>query len=103
VVSVIFTINLQRFAHKKGLGSSRNGRDSQSKRLGVKKFGGERVAAGNIILRQRGTRYYPGTNVGMGKDNTLFALSDGVVEFARRGKDQQVVKVVAHELVAVES
>jgi len=100
---VIFTINLQRFAHKKGLGSSRNGRDSQSKRLGVKKFGGERVAAGNIILRQRGTRYYPGANVGMGKDNTLFALSDGVVEFARRGKDQQVVKVVAPELVAVES
>ena len=100
---MIFSIDLQRFAHKKGLGSSRNGRDSQSKRLGVKKFGGERVAAGNIILRQRGTRYYPGTNVGMGKDNTLFALSDGVVEFARRGKDQQVVKVVAPELVAVES
>lgn len=98
-----FIINLQRFAHKKGLGSSRNGRDSQSKRLGVKKFGGERVIAGNIILRQRGTQYYPGTNVGMGKDNTLFALTDGVVEFARRGRDQQVVKVRARELVAAES
>ncbi len=98
-----FTINLQRFAHKKGLGSSRNGRDSQSKRLGVKKFGGERVAAGNIILRQRGTQYYPGPNVGMGKDNTLFALADGVVEFARRGKTRQVVKVTARELVGAES
>lgn len=98
-----FKINLQRFAHKKGLGSSRNGRDSNSKRLGVKKFGGEQVIAGNIILRQRGTQYYPGTNVGMGKDNTLFALTTGVVEFARRGKDQQVVKVLAPELVGAES
>jgi len=98
-----FIINLQRFAHKKGLGSSRNGRDSNSKRLGVKKFGGERVIAGNIILRQRGTQFYPGSNVGMGKDNTLFALTDGIVEFVRRGKDQQVVKVKAPELVAVES
>jgi large subunit ribosomal protein L27 len=95
---VAFIINLQRFAHKKGLGSSRNGRDSQSKRLGVKKFGGERVFAGNIILRQRGTQFYPGPNVGMGKDNTLFALTDGVVEFARRGRDKQVVRVVAGEL-----
>lgn len=94
-----FLINLQRFAHKKGLGSSRNGRDSQSKRLGVKKFGGERVAAGNIILRQRGTRYYPGSNVGMGKDNTLFALTEGVVEFVRRGRDGQTVRIVAAELV----
>ena len=98
-----FIINLQRFAHKKGLGSSRNGRDSQSKRLGVKKFGGERVIAGNIILRQRGTQYYPGSNVGMGKDNTLFALTEGVVEFARRGRDQQTVKVVAAELVGANS
>ena len=89
-----FLINLQRFAHKKGLGSSRNGRDSNAKRLGVKKYGGQAVVAGNIILRQRGTRYYPGTNVGMGKDNTLFAMIDGVVKFARRGKDQQVVAVV---------
>jgi large subunit ribosomal protein L27 len=98
-----FIINLQRFAHKKGLGSSRNGRDSQSKRLGVKKFGGERVIAGNILLRQRGTQYYPGTNVGMGKDNTLFALTDGVVEFARRGRDEQTVKVVTAELVGAKS
>ncbi len=90
-----FYINLQRFAHKKGLGSSRNGRDSNSQRLGVKKFGGEKVGAGNIILRQRGTRYYPGQNVGMGKDNTLFALTAGVVKFVRRGRDQQVVAVAA--------
>jgi large subunit ribosomal protein L27 len=90
---VSFSINLQRFAHKKGLGSSRNGRDSQSKRLGVKKFGGQTVIAGNIILRQRGTKYYPGTNVGMGKDNTLFALVEGKVAFARGAKDRQVVAV----------
>ncbi|MGI8735965.1 MAG: 50S ribosomal protein L27 [Candidatus Eremiobacter antarcticus] len=95
-----FIIDLQRFAHKKGLGSSRNGRDSQSKRLGVKKYGGQAVIAGNIILRQRGTQYHPGSNVGMGKDNTLFALTDGVVEFARRGRDQQVVKVLVGELSA---
>ncbi|MBC5805216.1 MAG: 50S ribosomal protein L27 [Candidatus Eremiobacter antarcticus] len=93
-------MDLQRFAHKKGLGSSRNGRDSQSKRLGVKKYGGQAVIAGNIILRQRGTQYHPGSNVGMGKDNTLFALTDGVVEFARRGRDQQVVKVLVGELSA---
>ena len=72
-------------AHKKAGGSSRNGRDSQSKRLGVKKFGGESVTGGNIIVRQRGTKYYPGTNVGMGKDHTLFALTDGRVSF-RDGK-----------------
>jgi large subunit ribosomal protein L27 len=92
---VPFYINLQRFAHKKGLGSSRNGRDSNSQRLGVKKFGGEKVGAGNIILRQRGTQFYPGENVGMGKDNTLFALTAGVVKFVRRGRDQQVVAVAA--------
>ncbi len=72
-------------AHKKAGGSSRNGRDSQSKRLGVKKFGGENVLAGNIIVRQRGTKYYPGSGVGMGKDHTLFALADGRVAF-RDGK-----------------
>ena len=72
-------------AHKKAGGSSRNGRDSQSKRLGVKKFGGESVAGGNIIVRQRGTKYYPGANVGIGKDHTLFALTDGRVAF-RDGK-----------------
>ena len=68
-------------AHKKAGGSSRNGRDSQSKRLGVKKFGGEQVVGGNIIVRQRGTKYYPGANVGIGKDHTLFALTDGRVSF----------------------
>jgi len=75
-------------AHKKGGGSSRNGRDSQSKRLGVKKFGGERVRAGNILVRQRGTRFQPGVNVGMGRDYTLFATRDGYVkfEYVRRGK-----------------
>jgi len=72
-------------AHKKAGGSSRNGRDSQSKRLGVKKFGGEPARAGNIIVRQRGTRWYPGTNVGIGKDHTLFALTTGTVAF-RDGK-----------------
>jgi large subunit ribosomal protein L27 len=72
-------------AHKKAGGSSRNGRDSQSKRLGVKKFGGESVAGGNIIVRQRGTKYYPGQNVGIGKDHTLFALTAGTVAF-RDGK-----------------
>lgn len=90
---MIFSIDLQRFAHKKGLGSSRNGRDSQSQRLGVKKFGGQAVAAGNIILRQRGTKFYPGANVGMGKDNTLFALVGGVVRFSHRGRDRQLVAV----------
>ena len=68
-------------SHKKGQGTSKNGRDSNSKRLGVKKFGGESVIAGNIILRQRGTRYHPGANVGMGRDHTLFALNDGKVSF----------------------
>jgi large subunit ribosomal protein L27 len=75
-------------AHKKGGGSSRNGRDSESKRLGVKRFGGEKVRSGNILVRQRGTRFHPGVNVGMGRDHTLFATSDGYVkfEYVRRGK-----------------
>ena len=73
-------------AHKKGVSSSRNGRDSQSQRLGVKKFGGEKVRAGNILIRQRGTSVHPGLNVGRGKDDTLFALADGFVVFKRRGK-----------------
>ncbi len=68
-------------AHKKGVGSSRNGRDSNSKRLGVKRYGGERVLAGNILVRQRGTKFHPGNNVGRGRDDTLFATSDGVVKF----------------------
>ncbi len=73
-------------AHKKGQGSVKNGRDSRSKRLGVKKFGGEQVIAGNILIRQRGTKWHPGTNVGMGKDHTLFALTDGQVFFDRKGR-----------------
>ena len=76
-------------AHKKGAGSSRNGRDSQSKRLGVKLFGGHTVKAGNIIVRQRGTRHNPGLNVGLGRDHSLFALTDGEVEFKKR-KDNRV-------------
>lgn len=76
-------------AHKKAGGSTRNGRDSQSKRLGVKKFGGEVVKAGNIIIRQRGTAYHPGANVGMGKDHTLFALVAGKVKFALKGPKQR--------------
>jgi len=82
-------------AHKKGVGSSRNGRDSESKRLGVKRFGGQTVNAGSIIVRQRGTSIHPGENVGMGKDHTLFALIDGVVTFARMGKDRKKVSVLS--------
>ena len=79
-------------AHKKGQGTSRNGRDSNSKRLGVKKFGGEAVIAGNIILRQRGTKYHPGANVGLGRDHTLFVLAPGKVEF---DKPHRLVNVVS--------
>lgn len=83
-------------AHKKAGGSTRNGRDSQSKRLGVKKFGGERVQAGNILVRQRGTKFHPGANVGCGRDHTLFATANGVVRFAVRGAAQRkTVSVVA--------
>ena len=80
-------------AHKKAGGSSRNGRDSESKRLGVKKFGGEKVIAGNIIIRQRGTKWYPGANVGMGKDHTLFALTDGSVAFRKKAGGRTFVSV----------
>ena len=80
-------------AHKKGLGSTKNGRDSQSKRLGVKRFGGQLVRAGNILVRQRGTRFKPGKNVGMGRDFTLFALVDGVVEFQDKGRLGRYVHV----------
>lgn len=80
-------------AHKKGGGSSRNGRDSQSKRLGVKKFGGEKVRAGNILVRQRGTRFQPGVNVGMGRDYTLFATSDGYVKFEYVRRDKKRISV----------
>ena len=81
-------------AHKKGVGSSDNGRDSKSKRLGVKKFGGQAVIAGNILVRQRATKFHPGTNVGCGKDFTLFALTDGVVAFKKGKKDRTFVDVV---------
>ena len=80
-------------AHKKGAGSSRNGRDSQSKRLGVKLFGGNIVKAGSIIVRQRGTRHNPGLNVGLGKDHTLYALADGEVEFRKRKNNKTYVSV----------
>jgi large subunit ribosomal protein L27 len=80
-------------AHKKGAGSSRNGRDSQSKRLGVKLFGGQSAKAGNIIVRQRGTKHNPGLNVGLGKDHTLFALADGEVEFKKRKDDRIYVSI----------
>ena len=82
-------------AHKKGVGSSKNGRDSESKRLGVKKFGGEAVTTGNIIVRQKGTKVHPGNNVGMGKDYTLFALIDGVVKFEPHRRDRKQVSVYA--------
>jgi large subunit ribosomal protein L27 len=80
-------------AHKKGAGSSRNGRDSQSKRLGVKLYGGQTAKAGNIIVRQRGTRHNPGLNVGLGKDHTLFALTDGEVEFKRKKDNKTYVSI----------
>jgi large subunit ribosomal protein L27 len=82
-------------AHKKGVGSSRNGRDSAGQRLGVKRFGGERVAAGSILIRQRGTKIHPGKNVGLGRDYTLFALVDGVVKFEHLGKTRKKVTVTA--------
>ena len=85
-------------AHKKAGGSSRNGRESESKRLGVKRYGGELVLAGNIIVRQRGTEFHPGVNVGVGKDHTLYALIDGRVEFKIKGiKNQRTVSIVAAE------
>ncbi len=86
-------INIQLFAHKKGSGSSHNGRDSNPKYLGVKRQDGQFVLAGNILVRQRGTKIHPGTNVGIGKDDTLFALVDGTVRFERLGKDKKKVSV----------
>ncbi|MCU0329752.1 MAG: 50S ribosomal protein L27 [Candidatus Kapabacteria bacterium] len=81
-------------AHKKGAGSTKNGRDSNAKRLGVKKFGGQQVLAGNIIIRQNGTNVHPGTNVGLGRDYTLFALADGVVQFQRKDRNRLKVSVI---------
>jgi large subunit ribosomal protein L27 len=90
-------INLQLFAHKKGVGSSRNGRDSAAQRLGVKRADGQFVLAGNILVRQRGTKIHPGENVGIGKDDTLFALAEGKVKFERLGKDKKQVSIVANQ------
>lgn len=93
-------LNLQLFASKKGVGSSRNGRDSESKRLGVKRGDGQFVLAGNILVRQRGTKIHPGNNVGIGGDDTLFATVDGVVKFERKGKDKKQVSVYPAEELA---
>jgi large subunit ribosomal protein L27 len=98
-------LNLQAFASKKGVGSTKNGRDSISKRLGVKRGDGQFVLAGNILVRQRGTKIYPGTNVGRGGDDTLFAKADGVVRFERFGKDRKRVSiypVVTEEVAAAQ-
>ena len=90
----MLNMNLQFFAHKKGVGSTKNGRDSESKRLGAKRSVGQFVKAGNILYRQRGTKIHPGVNVGRGKDDTLFALVDGVVRFERKGRDKKQVSIV---------
>jgi len=82
-------------AHKKGQGSSKNGRDSNAQRMGVKVFGGQRINAGSIIIRQRGTKIHPGENVGHAKDNTLFALVDGIVQYQRKGHDRKFVSVIS--------
>ena len=84
-------------AHKKGVGSSENGRDSKSKRLGVKLFGGQTAIAGNIIIRQRGTKFHPGRNVGIGKDFTLYALTDGTIQFQTRKRDRTFVNVLTSD------
>ncbi|MGI5920431.1 MAG: 50S ribosomal protein L27 [Syntrophomonadaceae bacterium] len=89
----MFRFDLQLFAHKKGVGSTRNGRDSESKRLGIKKYDGEVVRSGNILVRQRGTKIHPGNNVMIGGDDTLFAVVDGKVKYERKGKDRKQVSV----------
>ena len=89
-------ISLQFFAHKKGVGSTKNGRDSESKRLGVKRGDGQFVLAGNILVRQRGTKIHPGNGVGRGNDDTLFALTSGIVKFERKGRDKKQVSVYAN-------
>ena len=90
-------IGLQFFAHKKGMGSTKNGRDSESKRLGPKRADGQFVLAGNILVRQRGTHIHPGVNVGIGSDDTLFATADGVLRFERKGKDRKQASVYTAE------
>ncbi|WP_438444312.1 50S ribosomal protein L27 [Gorillibacterium sp. sgz5001074] len=94
-------LNLQLFASKKGVGSTKNGRDSISKRLGVKRADGQAVTAGSILVRQRGTKIHPGNNVGLGKDDTLFALVEGVVKFERWGRDRKKVSVYPVEVAPV--
>ncbi len=96
----MFKFDLQFFAHKKGVGSSRNGRDSNAQRLGVKRFGGQFVSAGSILVRQRGTKFHPGNNVGIGKDDTLFAKIDGYVTFERVGKSDKQVSIYPENIKA---
>ncbi|HZH93946.1 MAG: 50S ribosomal protein L27 [Gudongella sp.] len=96
----MFKLNLQLFASKKGVGSSKNGRDSESKRLGVKRGDGQFVLAGNILVRQRGTKIHPGNNVQIGGDDTLFATVDGVVKYERKGRDKKQVSVYPREELA---
>ena len=100
--NTMMKMNLQLFAHKKGVGSTRNGRDSESKRLGPKRADGQFSLAGNILVRQRGTKIHPGKNVGIGKDDTLFALVDGIVRFERLGRDKKQVSVYPVETEAAE-
>ena len=97
----MFQFDLQLFAHKKGVGSTRNGRDSESKRLGVKRQAGEVVTAGSILVRQRGTHFHPGANVGIGKDDTLFALTPGRVSFERKGRYKRQISVYPAEEAAI--
>ncbi|MDD3268360.1 MAG: 50S ribosomal protein L27 [Syntrophomonadaceae bacterium] len=96
----MFNFDLQLFAHKKGVGSSRNGRDSESKRLGVKRYDGQVVTGGSILVRQRGTKIHPGNNVMIGGDDTLFAVIDGKVKFERKGRDKKQVSVYPVEATA---
>ncbi len=97
----MFKFDLQLFAHKKGVGSSKNGRDSKSKRLGVKRYDGQVVNAGNILVRQRGTKIHPGNNVMIGGDDTLFAVVDGTVKYERKGKDKKQVSVYPLDSVSM--
>lgn len=96
----MLNLNLQFFAHKKGVGSTKNGRDSESKRLGAKRSDGQFAKAGNILYRQRGTKIHPGNNVGRGGDDTLFALTDGIVRYERKGRDKKQVSVYPREVVS---
>ncbi len=96
----MMNLNLQFFAHKKGVGSTKNGRDSESKRLGAKRADGQFVKAGNILYRQRGTHIHPGLNVGLGKDDTLYATVDGVVRYTRKGRDRKICSVIPVEAAA---